>query len=231
MCRKQRFTQEQKVKACNEYLNGIKSATEIGLNFGVSKNSKICRNTILEWVKMYKINGPETFKEKVFNTTYTKEFKKKVILEYLSGKQSVSDLRAKYNISGKSTIQGWLKKYNNHIEITDYNPKPEVYMTNTLKTTYEERIEIVKYCLSHDRDIKATATKYGCKYAQLYQWLRKYELNGENALIDKRGKRKQEDELTEMEKAQHKIAQLEREKEEYRMKYELLKKAEKLERW
>ncbi|MGL5353605.1 MAG: helix-turn-helix domain-containing protein [Clostridium sp.] len=231
MYRRQRFTQEQKVQACNEYLNGIKSASEIGFNLGVSKNSRLCSDTILKWAKMYKVNGPETFKKKVFNSTYSKEFKKKVILEYLSGKQSILNLRAKYNISGKSTIQGWIKKYNNRIEITDYNPKPEVYMKKTLKTSYEERIEIVTYCLSHDRDIKGTAAKYGCNYAQLYQWLRKYELNGEDALLDKRGKRKQEDELTEMEKAQRKIAQLEREKEEYRMKYELLKKAEELERW
>lgn len=231
MCIKQRFTQEQKVKACNEYLRGIKSATDIGFSLGVSNNLKICRDTIFQWVAMYKINGPETFKKKANNATYSKEFKKKVILEYLSGNQSILTLRAKYNISGKSTIQGWIKKYNNHIEITDYNPKPEVYMTNTLKTTYEKRIEIVNYCLSHDRDIKGTATKYGCKYAQLYQWLRKYEINGEEALLDNRGKRKQEDELSEIEKAQRKIAQLEREKEIYRRKYELLKKAEELERW
>lgn len=64
-------------------------------------------------------------------------------------------------------------------------------MTDTLKTTLEERIAIVKDCLEHDRDIKNTAVKYGCNYAQLYQWVRKYEADGESALADKRGKRKQ----------------------------------------
>lgn len=104
-------------------------------------------------------------------------------------------------------------------------------MADTLKNTYKEKIEIVEDCLSHDRDIKETATKYGCKYAQLYQWVRKYKANGKEDLIDKRGKRRQEEELSEVEKAEHKIVQLEPEKEEYRKKYELLKKAEKLERW
>jgi len=104
-------------------------------------------------------------------------------------------------------------------------------MTDTIKTTLEERIEIVKDCLAHDRDIKGSAAKYGCKYSQLYQWVRKYETNGEEALTDKRGKRKQDTELSELEKAERKIAQLEREKEEYRKKYELLKKAEERERW
>ena len=104
-------------------------------------------------------------------------------------------------------------------------------MKDTLKTTYEEKIEIVNDCLANGRNIKGIAAKYGCKYAQLYQWVRKYETNGEEALADKRGKRKQEDKLSDLEKAERKIAQLEREKEEYRMKYELFKKAEELERW
>ena len=59
----------------------------------------------------------------------------------------------------------------------------------------------------------------------------KYEKYGEDGLADKRGKRKEENQLTELEKAQRRIAQLEREKEEFRRKYELLKKAEERERW
>ena len=34
-------------------------------------------------------------------------------------------------------------------------------MADTLKTTYEEKIEIVNYCLAHGRDIKGAALKYG----------------------------------------------------------------------
>ena len=136
-----------------------------------------------------------------------------------------------YNLQGNDTLRCWVKKYNSHIELKDYDPKPEVYMATTLKTTYEERIEIVKYCLGHNRDIKGAATHYGCNYAQLYQWVTKYEKYGEEALIDKRGKRKKEEELTELEKANRKIAQLERQNEELRDRYEILKKAEARERW
>lgn len=70
------------------------------------------------------------------------------------------------------------KKYNNHIELKDYNPASGVYMKDTLKTTLEERIEIVRYCLSHNKDYKGTCMKYNCKYAQLYQWVKKYEQSG-----------------------------------------------------
>lgn len=228
MGRKAKYSAEQKVQACEDYLFGKKSATEIAREMGMGKNG--CRK-VYEWIKNYRTNGSEIFEEKTHNRSYSREFKEKVVQEYLTGQGSMRDLQAKYGIPSQETIRQWVLKYNNHIEIKDYDPKPEVYMAKTRKTTYEERIEIVKYCLDHDRDIKTTASLYKCSYHQVRSWVLKYEAQGEEGLLDGRGKRKEEDELTELEKAQRKIAQLEREKEEFRKKYELLKKAEKLERW
>jgi transposase-like protein len=65
----------------------------------------------------------------------------------------------------------------------------------------------------------------------LYQWVTKYEKFGEEGLIDKRGKRKNEEELSELEKAKRRIAQLERQNKELKDSYEILKKAEARERW
>lgn len=225
---KSKFSTEQRVQACQEYISGEKSAAQIAneLNLGKRGNS-----TVQTWARIFQVQGEKAFSTGKGNKSYSREFKVMVVNEYLSGKSSLLGLMVKYNISAKITIQQWIKKYNNHIELKDYDPKPEVYMADTLKTTYEERIDIVKDCLAHNRDIKGIAAKYGCNYAQLYQWVRKYEAVGKEALIDKRGKRRQEDELSELEMAERKIAQLEREKEEYRKKYELLKKAEELERW
>jgi transposase-like protein len=225
---KSKFSVEQRVQACLDYISGQKSAAKIANELKLSKNGEY---TVMTWARVFKVQGEKAFVRGKGNEAYTSDFKRMVVNEYLSARISLLDLTAKYNIPGKSTILCWIKKYNNHIELTDYDPKPEVYMADTLKTTYEERLEIVKYCLTHDRDIKGTASKYGCKYAQLYQWVRKFETHGEESLLDKRGKRKQEVDLSELEKAERKISQLEREKEEYRKKYELLKKAEKLERW
>lgn len=225
---KNRHSLEQKIKACQEYIIGQKSALQLAGELSLGKGGE---GTITTWARMFTANGLSAFSESGKKHSYSKELKLKVVNEYLAGKASLRDLAVKYNIRDKKTIRSWIMKYNSHIELKDYDPKQEVYMTDTLKTTLEERIKIVKDCLDHDRDIKGTASKYGCKYAQLYQWIRKYEANGENALADKRGKRKQETELSELEKAERKIAQLEREKEEYRKKYELLKKAEELERW
>lgn len=228
MSEKVKITPEQKIKACTDYLSGKKSVVMIAKELNLTKYGK---EVVRRWTKMYEAWGTSAFEKNPQNRSYSPDFKEKIVGEYLEGTISMSDLSLKYRIPSPETIRKWILMYNNHIELKDYDPKPEVYMKDTLKTTYEERIEIVKYCLANERDIKGTAAKYGCKYAQLYQWIRKYEDGGEEALLDKRGRRKTNEELSELEKAERRIAQLEREKEEYRKKYELLKKVEQFERW
>ena len=97
-------------------------------------------------------------------------------------------------------------------------------------TTLEERIEIVTYCLEHNRNYKETAALYNCNYSQVRNWVLKYERDGEDGLKDKRGKRKQDEELTDLEKAERRIKQLEKKNEELARRVELLKKAEEFER-
>ena len=228
MVRKAKYSAEQKIQACEDYLSGKKSAKQIAKELEMGQNGELM---VRRWSGIYKVNGSEIFNDKPHNRSYSKEFKEKVVKEYLAGQGSLSELQVKYCIPSKETIRRWISMYNKHIEMKDYDPKPEVYMAESRKTTLEERKEIVKYCLEHDRDIKTTASLYKCSYQQVRSWVLKYEENGEDGLLDRRGKRKTEDELSELEKAQRKIAQLEREKEEFRKKYELLKKAEQLERW
>lgn len=49
------------------------------------------------------------------------------------------------------------------------------------KTTIEERREIVKYCIEHNRNYKETAGIYDVSYSQAYSWVKKYDANGEEA--------------------------------------------------
>lgn len=228
MGRKNKYTVEQKVKACEDYLSGKKSVIVIARELSMGKNGW---RTIYEWAHAFKANGAQIFEYKSKNASYSKEFKEKVVREYLSGKGSLETLANKYCIPKQSTISGWIKKYNNHIEFEDYDPHPEVYMADTLKVDKEKKIEIVKWCLNHDRDIALTAAQFKGNYAQIYQWVRKYELNGEDGLNDRRGKCKKQEDLTEVEILKRKLKQSEAEKEEFRKKYELLKKAEQVERW
>ena len=227
MGRKAKYSLEQKLKACEDYLSGRKSAVQIARELNMGKRG---RNRVMEWSKKYKAYGASVFEETHTNKSYSKQFKQKAVKEYLEGKGSLEDLAVRYGIPSHATILQWTRKYNNHIELRDYDPKPEVYMAQRRKTTFDERLEVVKYCLDHDRRIADTASVYKCSYAQVRSWLIKYDKDGEDGLKDRRGKHRKEEELTELEKAQRKILRLEKEKEEFRRKYELLKKAEELER-
>ena len=56
-----------------------------------------------------------------------------------------------FDIPSDTTVINWVKKYNGHIEHTDYKPMGDVYMTKSRNTTQEERKEIVDYCRNTTR--------------------------------------------------------------------------------
>lgn len=228
MSRKVKYTKEVKLKASKDYLSGKMSAFNIARSLGMSKRGD---KTVRYWARQYEVNGDEIFDDKPRNKSYSKEFKEKVVKEYLDGKGSFKYLAAKFGIPSNCTVLSWVKKYNGHIELEDYDPKGEIYMTKGRITTLDERIEIVKWCLDHDRSIKDTASHFACSYAQVRAWLLKYEEFGEEGLIDKRGKPKEEKDLSELELAQRKIQSLKKENEKLKRMNEILKKAESLERW
>ena len=98
------------------------------------------------------------------------------------------------------------------------------------KTTFEERKEIVNYCISHNRDYKNTAAKHGVSYSQVYSWVKKYDANGEDGLTDRRGRRKTDDEVNELERLRRENLRLKRQLEEKDMVVELLKKVKEYEK-
>lgn len=103
-------------------------------------------------------------------------------------------------------------------------------MTKSRKTTFEERIEIVQYCLDHDKEYKLAAEQFDVSYAQVYQWVKKYLELGEKGLTDKRGKHKEESQLSELEKAQREIALLKHQLELKERENIILKKLKEVER-
>lgn len=58
-------------------------------------------------------------------------------------------------------------------------------MAKGRKTSYEERVEIVTYCIEHGMDYAQAAEKHQVSYQQIYQWTRKYQSNGVEGLISK----------------------------------------------
>jgi transposase-like protein len=227
MGRKAKYSKEVKLEIVKRYIDG-ESATKLAQEFMIE--GKYASSRIVKWRSRYEALGDGAFDSSDKNKSYSRELKESAIKDYLNGKGSLVTIANKYGISTHGILRNWIIKYNSHIETKDYDPKPEVYMAKSRKTTYEERIEIVNYCLAHERNYKEAAIKYGVNYAQVYSWVKKYKEQGEDGLRDKRGRKKLESEMTIEEKLRHELK-----KEQARITYlemenAALKKLEEIER-
>lgn len=218
MSRRERFTPYEKEQACLDYINGNRSSAEICNCLHISTR------TIQDRAAIYKKHGILGLTKKTKNRSYSKEFKMELVKKYISGEASSVDLAHQYDISS-GLLRNWIRMYNANIELKDYNPKQEVYMAKARrKTTIDERKEIVNYCIEHNRNYKETAALYNVSYSQVYSWMKKYDSDGEEGLIDKRGHHKLDDEVDELERLRRENVRLKRQLEEKDMTVELLKK-------
>lgn len=87
------------------------------------------------------------------------------------------------------------------------------------------------YCLENNKDFQKTAETFQVSYQQVYRWVRNYEVGGEEALKDKRGKKKKEAELTLEQKVKLEMQRLKKENERLCIENAFLKKLEEIERW
>ena len=129
------------------------------------------------------------------NTKYSKEMKLQAVKDYLNGEGSYETLKEKYKLRSSTQLKNWVMWYNGHKEFKELSSaKGEIYMTKGRKTTQEERIEIVAFCIEHGKDYGLTMEQYQVSYQQIYSWVKKYEENGVSGLTDRRGKAKPENE-------------------------------------
>ena len=164
------------------------------------------------------------------NRKYSPEIKRMAVEEYLSGVGSLSDLCTKYDISKHSIMQKWVTWYNSHGDFKQPKSGGAICMTKGRKTTLEERIDIVSHCIANNNDYGLTIDKYSISYQQIYAWVRKYEAGGVDALSDRRGKRKDESAMTEVDKLRAQLKLQKAENLRLQMENDLLKKLEELER-
>ena len=222
---KNKLSTEERIKAVESYIQGIMVLSEVLRTYAIPKS------TFEKWVHKYKCFGVSGLTRQKRNTTYTRETKKHAVEEYLSGKGSLLDICKKYKIHSDSQLRSWIKVYNGHKELRPSRGRgSDIYMTKGKTTTYEERIEIVSYCIEHGNDYTAAIEKYGVSYQQIYSWVRKYNEKGAEGLVDKRGKRKPESEMTEVEKLKAENRLLEARNRRLETECAVLKKLEEIER-
>ena len=226
MAYKTKVSTEEKIRVVSEYISG-----RVSLRYGAEQLG-VDVKTISDWVHLYNIGGLEALHPPEHLTEYSPEQKLQAVKDYLAGKGSQRDICKKYQIKNPIQLRAWLKVYNaggclttrNLLKGTDSMPKAR-------NTTQDERIRIVKECISCGKNYGETALKYQVSYQQVRTWALRFEEMGEAGLEDRRGKRKKDQvPRTELETAQIEIEQLKHKLYLAEMERDLLKKLDEIER-
>ena len=228
MGRNPKVSKEVKIKACQDYRNGIGSFESIAKSIGLGPSCVRC------WYLLYEQHGEDGFTHSNTNRSYLKEFKEEIVKSYISGQTSLAKASAKHNIP-VSVLRNWVKKEYNGIEQKDYQPKEGIYTMESRKTTFQERVEIVNWVLGNNMNYTEAADRYGIRYSLIYSWVRKYNENGADALMNKKRGPKgksgtDESSMSEIERLTYELERERTLRKQAEFKLEVLKKKEEFEK-
>ena len=221
--RKSKYEAKIMLEAVQEYLEGRSSQQAI------ADRLQVDRSSLRQWINKYESMGADAFIESG-NKRYPKEVKEQAVADYLAGRGSLLDICKIHKIRSTAQLRNWIKKYNSHEELKASGTGGAVIMTKGRKTSFNERVEIVRYCIAHDHNYAETAAKYDISYQQARSYTIKYEDGGVEALQDRRGRSKPKEEMSELEKLRAENKLLRAEKERAEMEASFLKKLDEIER-
>ncbi|SFJ40023.1 Transposase and inactivated derivatives [Paenibacillus sp. UNC496MF] len=151
----------------------------------------------------------------------------------------------KYEIN-KTTLMRWQRRYQTcgyeglerRTHLQSYSAELKLRaVKDYLERGLSQYQVIAKYKIASTRQLFNWVNKYNghsslkaYKGEQVYQWVKKFEDGGQDALKDGRGRRKAPEELTEADQQKLKMKQVEHEMERLRAENAFLKKLEELER-
>lgn len=88
--------------------------------------------------------------------TYTKEFKGKIVNEYINNNVSINDIMKKYNIENYSIIYNWIKKHGEKTESKVLKSKNKSY-------SFKFKLNVVEYYLDTRESHINIANKFNVK--------------------------------------------------------------------
>jgi len=221
--RNAKFSFETKIDIVQRCLKGKTTTYQEAKCLGINARR------IREWISLYQSLGNAGLITTPKNTVYSSGLKQNAVLDYLEGKGSYSDICKKYGIRSSKQLRDWIIKYNGHEKLKASGTGGSI-MTKGRTTTFDERIEIVQYCIAHNHNYTEASEKYQVSYQQARSYTVKYETGGIDALKDNRGKRKSKDEMTELDRLRAENRILRAEKERAEMEVSFLKKLDEIER-
>ena len=154
MAFKHKFTYEEKVKIVSEYIDGTYGFREICKRYDINQGS------LKDWKRLYETFGWSGLKTGSKTTRYSKETKEAAVRDYLSHEFTFPEILKKYQIRSGTQLKKWIKKYNGCEVLKSSGTGGNNIMTTGRKTTFDERIEIVQYCIAHDHNYAETAEEY-----------------------------------------------------------------------
>ena len=218
-----KILKENKLDAVIKILDGKSSISSM------AKKLQVSYTAVESWIRIYQSIGVNAF-DNTKNQTYSVELKLQAVTEYLSGKGSLYTICKKFKIKSKSQLRRWISKYNNHEKLKSYSGGTGKIMEKGRKTTFEERIDIVKDYIESGTSYEEIAEKYGISYQQIYQWVRKYQEHGIDSLQDRRGKRKALEDMTEIDRLRAELKMEQAKVKHLELENRVLKKLKEIER-
>ena len=213
-----------------EKMYAVRKRFEDGMSFrGIAAIIGVNETSIRTWCRQYESLGAEAF-TKNNNRKYSKEFKTSAVEYYLNGNDSLRQTCKTFCIPETSQLRDWIRRYNNHNLKASPEGKVKTVMKKSRKTTLEERIRIVEDHLQSNASYAQTAEKYDVSYQQVYRWIQKYKTKGTDGLIDRRGRSKLTENMTEIEKLQAENRILKAQLERKELENIFLKKVDEIER-
>lgn len=145
---RKKYDETFKKQVIQEYNAGGISCYALGKKYGVDEKC------VRSWCRLYKQFGEEYLTVNHANLNYSTEFKQQVVNAYLTGGKTYQSVTAEFGIFSPTTVRQWVMMYNNHEELKESRPEGLISMVKntTRKTTLEERIQIVEFCIANNNN-------------------------------------------------------------------------------
>ena len=188
------------------------------------------RRTIERWRMKLIAHGQDALAKQHRNTRYSVDLKNRAVEAYLAGEGSQDAICLQYRIRNRRQLRDWIFKYTHGEELESSPGGKSMLLKKGRKTTYEERLEVVQYCIAQNNNYQEAAEVYNVSYQQVYSWVQKYNDGGEAGLLDRRGKAKEEIKMTEVDRLKTEVRKLQKANSKLELENKFLKKLEELEK-
>jgi transposase len=195
------YSATEKLAILNEFKSSQLPAKTFARQHGISPI------TLRQWQSRHVRDGIEGLEEAHRNKHYSALFKLAVVQAYVAGEGTQIELANRFGLRSKTQLRAWVSKYNGENTLTA-SPSRKQVPTMSRKTNFEERIEVVEYVTKDKHSYAEAAEHFQVSYQQARSWVLKAKDGGYEALMDNRGHRKAQVDLTETDKLKLEVRRL-----------------------